>query len=84
MMYHPCLLEKVVFFVSKILLSSIGIGKKRKKKKTFLSTLNFMISQMVSNESVKFGRYVEKQVNYKILQLKVSNNLQTLHNPPWF
>jgi hypothetical protein len=39
---------------------------------------------MVRNECVKFGRHVDRQVNYKILQLKVLNNAQTLHNPPCF
>jgi hypothetical protein len=62
MMLHPCLLEKVVFLVSKTLLSAICTWKK-----TFSLTLNFMISQMVRNECVKFGRHVERQVKYKIL-----------------
>jgi hypothetical protein len=49
---------------SKTLLSPIGTGKK-----TFSSTLNFMTSQMVKNDCVKFGRHVNRQVNYKILWL---------------
>jgi hypothetical protein len=40
-------------------------------KKTFLSTLNVMISQMLRNESVRFGRHIDKEVSYKILQLEV-------------
>jgi hypothetical protein len=54
------------------------------KEKFFSSTLNFMISQMVRNEYMKFGRHVDSQVIYKILWLKVPNNTQTLHNPPYF
>jgi hypothetical protein len=43
-----------------------------------------MILQMVKNEYVKFGRHVDKQINYNILQLKMPNNAQTLHSPPYF
>ena len=68
MMHHPCLLEKVVFLASKAILSSIGIWKK-----TFSSTLNFMISQMVRNECVRFGRHIDRQIYYKILYLKIPN-----------
>jgi hypothetical protein len=68
MMHLPCYLESFVFFNLQNSVVSIGIGEK-----AFLSTLNFMISQMVKNECVKFGRHVDKQVNYKILQLKVPN-----------
>jgi hypothetical protein len=40
-------------------------------KKTFSSTLNVMISQMVRNESVIFGRHIDRVVSYKISQLEV-------------
>jgi hypothetical protein len=40
-------------------------------KKTFSSTLNVMISQMVRNECVRFGRQVDIQVSYKILRLEI-------------
>jgi hypothetical protein len=40
-------------------------------KKTFSSTLNVLISQMVRNESVIFGRHIDIEVRYKILQLEV-------------
>jgi hypothetical protein len=53
-------------------------------KITYLSTLNFMILQMVKNECVRFCEHVDRHVNYKILRLKVPNNAQTLHNPPCF
>jgi hypothetical protein len=79
MMHHPCLLGKVDFVASKTLLSPIGIGKK-----TFPSTLNFMNSQMGRNGCVKFGRHVDRQINYKILQLKIPNIVQSLHNLPCF
>jgi hypothetical protein len=36
-------------------------------KKTFSSTLKVMISQMVRNESVRFGRHIDIEVSYKIL-----------------
>jgi hypothetical protein len=79
MMHHPCLLEKIVFLASKTLLFFIGT-----RKQTFSSILNFMILQMVRNECVKFDRHVDRQVNYKILWLKVPKNAQNLHNPPCF
>jgi hypothetical protein len=79
MMNHPCLLEKVVFLGTETLLPPIGTWKK-----TLSSTLNFMILQMVRNECVEFDRHVDRQINYKILWLKVPNNAQTLHNPPCF
>jgi hypothetical protein len=40
-------------------------------KKTFLSTLNVMILQMVRNEYVRFGGHVDIEVRYKILRLDV-------------
>jgi hypothetical protein len=40
-------------------------------KKTFLSTLNVTILQMVRNECVRFGGHVDIEVRYKILQLDV-------------
>jgi hypothetical protein len=36
-------------------------------KKTFSLTLNVIISQMVRNESVRFGRHIDIEVSYKIL-----------------
>jgi hypothetical protein len=60
------LLEKVVFLDLKRLLSPFGMAKK-----TFSSTLNVMISQMVRNKSVRFGRHIDIEVSYKILQLEV-------------
>jgi hypothetical protein len=56
------LLEKVVFWDPKRLLSPWA-----KVKKTFSSTLNVMISQMVRNESARFGRHIDIEVSYKIL-----------------
>jgi hypothetical protein len=57
------------------LLSSLGIGKK-----SFLSTLNIMILQMVRNEHLRFGGHVHIEVRYKILQLNVLKKTQILHN----
>jgi hypothetical protein len=43
-----------------------------------------MILQMVRNECVRFGGYVEIEVNYKILQLDVLKKTPSLQNPPCF
>jgi hypothetical protein len=40
------------------------------EKRTFFPTLNVMILQMVRNECVRFGGYVEVPVSYKILWLE--------------
>jgi hypothetical protein len=53
-------------------------------KKAFSSTLNVMISQMVWNESVRFGRHIEIEVSYKILQLEVPKLIPILHYPACF
>jgi hypothetical protein len=54
-------LEKVAFLDPKRLLSS------DRDEKTFSSTLNVMILQMIRNESVRFGRHIDIEVSYKIL-----------------
>jgi hypothetical protein len=61
------------------LLSPFGAGKK-----TSFSTLNVMILQMVRNECVRFGRHVDIEVSYKILQLDVLEKTPSLQNPPCF
>ena len=43
----------------------------QRERKTFSSTLNIMILQMVRNGSVRFGGHVDVQVSYKILQSKL-------------
>jgi hypothetical protein len=53
-------------------------------KKTFSSTLNVMILQMVRNESVRFGRHIDIEVSYKILQLEVPKLVLILHYPACF
>src|SRR5450759_4254786 len=53
-------------------------------KKTFSSTLNVMISQMVRNESVRFGRHIDIEVSYKILRLEVPKLVLILHDPVCF
>jgi hypothetical protein len=70
------LLEKVVLLDLKRLLSPFCRGKK-----TFSSTLNVMISQMVRNESVRFGRHIDIDVSYKILQLEIPKLVPILHYP---
>jgi hypothetical protein len=56
----------MVFLAFKTLLSPLGAGEK-----TFLSTLNVMILQLVRNECVRFGGHVDIEVRYKILWLDV-------------
>jgi hypothetical protein len=68
------LLEKVVFLDPKRLLSPFC-----KDKKTFFSTLDVIISQVVRNESVRFGRHIDIEVSYKILQLEIPKLVQILH-----
>jgi hypothetical protein len=51
-------------------------------KKTFSSTLNITILQMVRNESVSFGGHVDVQVSYKILWSKIPKKAPILHNLP--
>jgi hypothetical protein len=58
----PYLLEKVVFLDPKRLLYPLG-----KDKNFFSSTLNVVISQMVKNENIRFGRHIDIEVSYKIL-----------------
>jgi hypothetical protein len=48
-------------------------------KKYLSSTLNVMISQMVRNETVRFGRHIDIEVSYKILQLEIPKLLLILH-----
>jgi hypothetical protein len=38
-----------------------------------------MISQMVRNESVRFGRHIDIEVGYKILELEVPKLVPILH-----
>jgi hypothetical protein len=58
----PNILEKVVFWIPKDCCPPLA-----GTKKTFSSTLNVMISQMVRNKSVRFGRHIDIEVSYKIL-----------------
>jgi hypothetical protein len=59
------LFEKVVFLDPKDCCPPLAGAKK-----TFSSTLNVMISQMVRNESVRFGGHIDIEVSYKILHKK--------------
>jgi hypothetical protein len=70
------LLEKVVFCTPKDCCPPWA-----RANKTFSSTSNVMISQMVRNESVRFGRHVDIEVSYcnKILQLEVPKLVPILH-----
>jgi hypothetical protein len=78
MLHNPCLLEKVVFWGFKTLLSPFGTGE------NFLSTLNVMISKMVWNECARFGGHVDIEVSYKILQLQILNEAPIFLNSPCF
>jgi hypothetical protein len=42
------------------------------REKNFSAALNFMISQMVRNECVKFGGHVHKQVKQRDLMVKIT------------
>jgi hypothetical protein len=73
------LLEKVVFWAPKdCCLPWAGA------QKSFSSTLNVMISQMVRNKSVRFGRHIDIEVSYKISQLEVPKLVAILHYLPCF
>jgi hypothetical protein len=39
-----------------------------------------MISQMVRNENVRFGRHIDIEVKYKILQLEIPKVVLILHD----
>jgi hypothetical protein len=73
------LLEEVVFLDPKRLLTPFGKGKK-----TFSSTLNVMILQMVRNESVSFCRHIDIEVSYKILESEIPKLVPILHYPACF
>jgi hypothetical protein len=73
------LLEKVVFLDPKRLLSPWA-----RVKKTFSSTLNVMILQIVRNGSVRFGRHIDIKVSYKILWLQVPKLVPILYYPACF
>jgi hypothetical protein len=51
---------------------------------TFSSTLNVMISQMVRNECVRFGRHIDIEVSYKILQSEIPKLILILHYSAYF
>jgi hypothetical protein len=62
------LLEKVVLLDPKDCCPPFA-----RAKKAFSSTLCVMMIQMVKNESVRFGRNIDIDVNYKILHWKYQN-----------
>jgi hypothetical protein len=68
------LLERVVSFYPKKLLSPFGKGKKN-----FFFNFECYDLANIRNESVKFGRHVDIKVNYKILQLEVPKLVPILH-----
>jgi hypothetical protein len=53
-------------------------------KKTFSSTLNVMILQMVRNEIVRFGRHIDIEVSYKILWLEIPKLVLILYYSAYF
>jgi hypothetical protein len=68
------LLEKVVFWTPKDCCPPLAGAKKKNS-----STLNVVISQMVRNGRVRFGRHIDIEVSYKILQLEVPRLVPILH-----
>jgi hypothetical protein len=79
MLHNPCLLKKVNFLAFKTLLSPFGT-----RQKSFLSTFNVIILQMVRNERVRFSGHVHIEISYKILQLEILNEAPNLFNSPYF
>jgi hypothetical protein len=61
-----------------------AVSLEQGKEKTFSSTLNVMILQMVRNESVRFGRHIDIEVSYKILGMEVSKLVPILYYMPCF
>jgi hypothetical protein len=43
-----------------------------------------MISQMVRNENLRFGRHIDIEVSYKILQLDIPKLVPILYYPACF
>jgi hypothetical protein len=72
-------LKKLFFGPSKFCYPPLAQGKK-----TFLSTLNVMISQTVRNKCARFGGHVDIEVSYKILWLEIRNEALILLNSPCF
>jgi hypothetical protein len=68
------LLKKVDFLDPKRLLSPFCSGRKN-----YFFNLNVMISEMVMSESVRFGRHIDIEVSYKILQILVQKLVPILH-----
>jgi hypothetical protein len=52
---------------------------KARAKKTFSSSLNATILQMVRNDNVRFGRHIDIEVSYKILQSEIFKLIAILH-----
>jgi hypothetical protein len=73
------LLEKVVFWTPKDRCPPLAGAKN-----TFYSTLNVMMFQMVRTKSVRYGRHIDIEVSYKILQLEVPILVPILHYPACF
>ena len=73
--FNPYLLLKLVFLAPRTLLYL---------QKTFFSTLNLIIFQMVWNECVRFGGHINIKFSNKILQLKIQKKATISHNLPCF
>ena len=77
--YYPYLLQKNRFLASKTLLFHSNTWER-----TFSSTLNIMILQMVRNNCVRFGEHIDMEGSYKILQLEVLKEAPILGTSPYF
>jgi hypothetical protein len=53
-------------------------------KKKISSILNVMISRIVRNETVRFGRHIDIEVSYKILQMETPKLVLILHYLAYF
>jgi hypothetical protein len=75
----PYLLKKWFFWPPKLYCPRLA-----HEEKTFSSTLNIAILQMVRNECIRFGGHINIQVSYQILWLEVLKETPILLNLPQF
>jgi hypothetical protein len=73
------LLEKLVFLDLKRFLFPLDRGKKN-----FFFNFECYDHTTVRNESVRFGKHIDIEVSYKILQLEVPKLVPILHYPACF
>jgi hypothetical protein len=65
--HNPYLLKRMVILASKTMFSPSKIWDRN----VFIKNLNIMILQIVRNDSLRLGGYVNIKASYKIVQLEV-------------